>query len=155
MSNKTDFQVGIFYGDDLFSIEQHTQTFAERIRAKSKDDAAEMDIVHVDAARVKFGEIESAIRVVSFFNSANRLVILDTLLKNRAINEKKFQTQLIALFNAVPEGTRVIVPIHANIYPKPKATRGFLIPTFCANGRWGMENLSVLSLSSACPMPKI
>lgn len=125
MSGASDFRVGIFYGDDLFSIEQHTQTFADRIRAKSKEDAAEMDIVRVDAARAKFGEIESAIRVVSFFNSANRLVILQGLLKNRAINEKKFQTQLLALFNETPEGTRIIIPIHAEYVSKPKGYEGF------------------------------
>lgn len=121
MAESTNFRLAIFYGDDSFAIDQAIAKLSKGIAKVLKGkDAAEMNILHVDAGSAKFQEIETAIMVISFFSLGHRLVILENLAKNRQIKDKKFQQKLLALFNNIPETTQVIIPIHDNLISKSR-----------------------------------
>jgi DNA polymerase-3 subunit delta len=121
MAESTNFRLAIFYGDDGFAIDQAINELGKGIaKALKNKDAAEMNILHVDAGSAKFQEIESAIMVISFFSQGHRLVILENLVKNRQIKEKNFQKKLLAMFNNIPETTQVIIPIHDALISKSR-----------------------------------
>ncbi|NSW52553.1 MAG: DNA polymerase III subunit delta [Anaerolineae bacterium] len=111
MSGRQDFRVHILYGDDLFSIGQAIAAERARIRQETDPATADVNILELDASRAKFGEMESAVMVVSFFQSGHRLVVFDQLLKNRAAGDKGFQKQLLSLLEGIPPTTRVMIPI--------------------------------------------
>ena len=121
MAEITNFRLAIFFGDDRFAIEQAIQKLSKGIaKALKSKDAAEMNILHVDAGKAKFQEIESAIMVISFFSQGHRLVILDNLVKHRQIKDKKFQKKLTSMFNNIPETTQVVIPIHDTLISKSR-----------------------------------
>ena len=121
MAEATNFRLAIFYGDDRFAIEQAIHGLSKSIAKELKNkDAAEMNVLHVDAGKAKFQEIESAIMVISFFSQGHRLVILENLAKNRQIKDKKFHKKLLGMFLNIPETTQVIIPIHDTLISKSR-----------------------------------
>ena len=126
MAESINFRLAILYGDDRFAIEQNIHKFSKGIAKTLKDkSAAEMNILTLDAGKEKFTEIESSIMVISFFSQGQRLVVLEDLIKNRQLKDKKFQQKLLNLFNNIPETTQVIIPIHDTLISKSRGWENY------------------------------
>jgi DNA polymerase-3 subunit delta len=110
MSAKRDFRVAILYGDDRYSIEEAISKIAAPILEEAAAGTAEMNILRLDGSKASFGEIESALMVISFFSAGHRLVILDKFNKNNKIKDKPFQKKMLTLLGNIPPTTQLVIP---------------------------------------------
>jgi len=120
MNTKKDFRVAILYGDDRFSIEEVISKISAPILKEAAAGTAEMNIIHLDGSKANFGDIESAVRVISFFDAGHRLVVLEDFDKHRKIKEKEFQKKCLGLLDTIPPTTQLVIPLKDKFISKSR-----------------------------------
>ena len=138
MNAKTDFRVAILYGDDRFSMEEVIAKISAPILKEAATGTAEMNIIHLDGSKASFGEIESAVRVISFFDAGHRLVVLENFNKHRKIKEKDFQKKCIGLLDTIPPTTQLVIPLDDEFPSKKKGWQVYRKSFFLR--KWAEKN---------------
>ena len=96
----------LFYGDDVFGIEEHVQKLLVDMKLM---DNGQINVSKFQASSTNFGEIRSSCRVVPFLGDSRIVLLTDVIQKGKKTKASKLVDELIKFLPDIPFTTLLLI----------------------------------------------